>query len=102
MVIIMSRYTADKRKVIETSKMDNIIDLGYDGQYGYVSAGLYRSKKSHNWYDVEESCWSGNGNIYYVSLMDMESAAALVMDHCPERISEFPELAEFVAGVIDE
>jgi hypothetical protein len=82
--------------------MDNIIDLSYDGCYGNVDSTLYRTKKSHTWYQVSESSWAGEGSVSSADEMPLEDVAALVMEHCPDDVEDYPELAPYIKDAIDE
>ena len=98
----MARYNADNGKVVDTDKMESILDLSYEGCYGNVDSTLYRTKNSHMWYEVSESSWGGEGNISGASEMPLGEVAALIMEHCPDDAEQYPELAPHLAEVIDE
>lgn len=98
----MSIYRASNGKVIDTDKMEGVADLSYDGAYGNVDSTLYRTRKSHAWYIVSESSWFGTASISDAEEIDLDEAAGLVMEHCPDSINDYPELKEHVDKVIDE
>ena len=96
------RYKATNGKIVNTDKMTVVVDLDFNGQYGVVDSILYRTRKSHNWYIVSESSWSGRGNISEAEAISFEQAAALVMEHCAAEIGHYPELKDVIASVVDE
>lgn len=100
----MAKYTADNNKVVDTDKMERVLDLDYEGSYGTVRRGLYRTKKSHNWYRVSESSWSGCGNISDAEALDCEAVSILLAEEMDEEeISErYPEISEYLQEAIDE
>ena len=98
----MARYKADNGKVVDTAKMDLILELDYEGSYGNVDSGLYRTRKSHTWYQVCESSWGGEGNISGADEVALKDVAALIMEHDPDSLVDYPELAPYQAEVIDE
>ena len=97
----MGVYKADNGKIVDTDKMERVLDLDYNGCYGNVRCDLYRTKKSHQWYKVSESSWSGCGNISDAEHMTLDEIAALVMEHDADIIEDYPELASYVDQVID-
>jgi len=96
------RYRADNQLVVDTTKMELVLETGHDGQYGWVREELYRTKTSHNWYLITESSWSGGCSLSSAELFKYHEAAGLVMRHCPSRIDRYPELLPVVKDVIDE
>lgn len=94
----MARYRADNGKIVDTDKMDYILDLSYEG----CDVELYRTKKSHTWYQVSESRWSGEGNISGADEMPLKDVTAIIMEQCPDDINEYPELLPFASEVVDE
>ena len=98
----MARYKASNGRIIDTKKIDCILTGAYKGQYGRVSQDTYRAGCSGNWYRVAESSWSGGGEISSATAITQKEATELVMEHCPERIDDFPELEPFLADVVDE
>lgn len=95
------QYKANNGKVVETDKMDRIIDLDYEGQYGQVTCDLYRTRRSHNWYKISESSWAGDGAISDAVAISLEEAASLIMEDDPDSISDYPELLPYRDQVID-
>ena len=98
----MARYKADNGKIVDTGKMDYILDLSYEGYYGNVDSSLYRTKKSHTWYLVSESSWIGNGSISCAEEMDLEEVTSLVAEYRPGDAEKYPELASYIQDAIDE
>jgi len=98
----MATYRANNGRVVDTDKMDNIADLSHEGCYGNVDCTLYRTRKSHQWYIVSESSWAGDGSISNAEAIGLTEAAGLIMEHCPDEISDYPELAPHVSEVVDE
>ena len=97
----MGTYKADNGKIVDTSKMEGVLDLDYDGCYGTVRCDLYRTRKSHQWYKVSESSWSGCGNISGAEHMTLDEVTALIMEHDADIINNYPELVSCVDQVID-
>ena len=42
----MGTYKADNGKIVDTSKMEGVLDLDYDGCYGTVRCDLNRTRRS--------------------------------------------------------
>jgi len=93
----MARYAASNGKVIDTSKMEDVLDLSYDGTYGDVDSSLFRTPKSHNWYIVSESSWSG------AEAVSLAEATKLVLEEIEEENvrSDYPELIPYIDEVMD-
>jgi len=98
----MARYKADNGKIVDTDKMDYILDLSYEGCYGCVDSSLYRTKKSHTWYLVRENSWQENCSISCAEKMALRKAAAFIMEHRPGDVQDYPELEPYIPETIDE
>ncbi len=98
----MATYKASNGKVVDESKMDNVADLSYEGCYGNVDSTLYRTRKSHQWYIISESSWCGEGNISGAEAISLKEATELVLEHDPDSIGDYPELAAYIPQVTDD
>ena len=98
----MAIYRASNGRIVDTEKMDIIADLSGPGQYGDIDSTLYRTRRSHQWYIVSESSWAGEASVSSAEAISLTEAAGLVMEHCPDDIADYPELAPHVKDVIDE
>ena len=101
----MSKYKADNGKIIETNRMDLVISTDFDGQYGYVHQYVFRAPKSHNWYLITESSWSGEGSISRAESLPLEDAAKrVVLELIADKddlVEKYPELEPYIGEVLD-
>ena len=99
----MGKYKADNGKVVDTDKLDRVLNMDYDGCYGTVRCDLYRTQRTHNLYKVSESPWAGYGNISEAEEVSLEEVASLLAEElAPEEIKErYPEVSQHVEAAID-
>ncbi len=99
----MAKYIADNGKVVDTDSMECVVTGSYRGQYGRVSRDYYRTQKSHNWYRVEESSWSGECSISSATHISFEAAATVVALYFTrdDIIRNFPELSKGLDVIVD-
>lgn len=97
------KYKADNGKVVDTDKMEHVLDMDYEGCYGIVRCDLYRTRKSHTWYKVSESSWAGNGNISDAEVLSYEEVACLMAEEMEEEEIQdrYPEISKCLDSVID-
>ncbi|MCR4293671.1 MAG: hypothetical protein NUV76_12430 [Candidatus Kuenenia sp.] len=85
----MAKYKADNGKIVETDTMEHVLNMDYHGGYGNVQCDLYRTRKSHVWYKISESSWSGTGSISDAEVQSMSEVASMVA-----RVMEVAEIQE--------
>jgi len=90
----MISYMADNQKRVVPDKMDLVESWEDDGCYGAIDTCLYRTRKTHEWYEVSESSWNGEGSVSSAShLTPREVVEALTHRQWDDdQIRTYPEL----------